>query len=57
MHSNTTVPATSTIIARLNLVSGDKTRIRVGQLGSTVPVEKAGPAIPGINTGRALSYV
>jgi hypothetical protein len=57
MPSNTTLPARSTIIARLNLVSGDKTRIRVGQLGTSVLVESAGAAIPGISTGRALSDV
>jgi hypothetical protein len=57
MPSNTTVPARSTIIAQLNLVSGDTTRIQVGQIGTSAVVESAGPVIAGISTGRALSDV
>jgi hypothetical protein len=57
MSFNTTVPARSTVVARLNLVSEDRTRIQVGQIGPWVLVEGAGATIPGISAGRALSGV
>jgi hypothetical protein len=57
MPSNTTVPARSTIIARLDLVPGDKTRIPVGQIRTSILVERAGTTIPGISAGRALSDI
>lgn len=48
VSSNTNVPPKSTVIARLNLVSDDRTRIQVGQIGQSVLLEGLGATIPGI---------
>jgi hypothetical protein len=57
MASNVTIPAQTTVIARVNLETGEKVRVETGNMPPTILLESAGMLIPGIYTGRALSQV
>jgi hypothetical protein len=57
MSSSITIPARTTVIAKVNLETKGKVRVETGNMPPTILLESTAMLIPGVYMGRALSRV